>query len=136
MTHKERIIGDPKGITRRQVVKGAVTAAVALILSTSVGGIALGAFEKAKNYIGNRKNGLYGQDAGMTLRTSHTNPEILELYKSYLSPGSVQPATTELSHRLLHTKYGDEALELAEELRRTPVTTAETETQTIMAKIS
>lgn len=48
MTHKERIIGDPKGITRRQVVKGAVTAAVALILSTSVGGIALGAFEKAK----------------------------------------------------------------------------------------
>ena len=74
MTHKERIIGDPKGITRRQVVKGAVTAAVALILSTSVGGIALSAFEKAKNYIGNRKNGLYGQDASMTLRTSHTNP--------------------------------------------------------------
>lgn len=136
MTHKERIIGDPKGITRRQVVKGAVTAAVALILSTSVGGIALGAFEKAKNYIGNRKNGLYGQDAGMMLRTSHTNPEILELYKSYLSPGSIQPATTELSHRLLHTKYGEEALELAEELRRTPVTTAETETQAIMAKIS
>ena len=28
MTHEERIIGDPKGITRRQVVKGAVTAAV------------------------------------------------------------------------------------------------------------
>lgn len=136
MTHKERIIGDPKGITRRQVVKGAVTAAVALILSTSVGGIALSAFEKAKNYIGNRKNGLYGQDASMTLRTSHTNPEILELYKSYLSPGSVQPATTELSHRLLHTKYGEEALELAEELKRTPVTTAETETQVIMAKIS
>lgn len=136
MTYKERIIGDPKGITRRQVVKGAVTAAVALILSTSVGGIALGAFEKAKNYIGNRKNGLYGQDAGMTLRTSHTNPEILELYKSYLSPGSVQPATTELSHRLLHTKYGEEALELAEELKRTPVTTAETETRAIMSKIS
>lgn len=136
MTHKERIIGDPKGITRRQVVKGAVTAAVALILSTSVGGIALGAFEKAKNYIGNRKNGLYGQDAGMMFRTSHTNPEILELYKSYLSPGSIQPATTELSHRLLHTKYGEEALELAEELKRTPVTTAETETQAIMAKIS
>lgn len=136
MTHKERIIGDPKGIARRQVVKGAVTAAVALILSTSVGGIALGAFGKAKNYIGNRKNGLYGQDAGMTLRTSHTNPEILELYKSYLSPGSVQPATTELSHRLLHTKYGEEALELAEELKRTPVTTAETETRAIMAKIS
>ena len=136
MTYKERIIGDPKGITRRQVVKGAVTAAVALILSTSVGGIALGAFEKAKNYIGNRKNGLYGQDEGMTLRTSHTNPEILELYKSYLSPGSVQPATTELSHRLLHTKYGEEALELAEELKRTPVTTAETETRAIMAKIS
>lgn len=72
----------------------------------------------------------------MTLRTSHTNPEILELYKSYLSPGSVQPATTELSHRLLHTKYGEEALELAEELKRTPVTTAETETRAIMAKIS
>ena len=47
-----------------------------------------------------RASGLYSEDAAMTLRKSHENPEVKELYDSYLEkPGSHK------AHELLHTNY-------------------------------
>ncbi len=47
-----------------------------------------------------RAKALYNEDAGMTLRKSHENPEIKELYDTFLKePGG------HLSHELLHTNY-------------------------------
>lgn len=47
-----------------------------------------------------RLKGLYREDEGKTLRKSHDNPYIKELYKEFLiSPGSQK------SHELLHTHY-------------------------------
>ncbi len=47
-----------------------------------------------------RAAGLYGEDANMSLRKSHENPEVQQLYKEYLDePGSHK------AHELLHTHY-------------------------------
>ncbi len=47
-----------------------------------------------------RASGLYSEDAAMTLRKSHENPEVKELYDNYLEkPGSHK------AHELLHTNY-------------------------------
>ena len=47
-----------------------------------------------------RAAGLYGEDASMSLRKSHENPEVKELYETYLEkPGSHK------AHELLHTHY-------------------------------
>ena len=47
-----------------------------------------------------RAKALYDEDAGMTLRKSHENPVIKELYETYLGePGSHK------AHELLHTTY-------------------------------
>ena len=47
-----------------------------------------------------RAKALYSEDAGMTLRKSHENPVVKELYDTYLGePGS------EKAHHLLHTEY-------------------------------
>ncbi len=47
-----------------------------------------------------RAAGLYGEDAAMTLRKSHENPVVKEVYENYLGePGG------HLSHRILHTQY-------------------------------
>ncbi|MCL1794091.1 MAG: NADH-dependent [FeFe] hydrogenase, group A6 [Oscillospiraceae bacterium] len=47
-----------------------------------------------------RSKALYSEDAKMTLRKSHENPIIKEIYENYLEkPGS------EKAHRLLHTHY-------------------------------
>lgn len=135
MSHTERIIGDPKGITRRQVVKGAITAAVALFLSSGIGGVALGLSQKAKDFITNRTTGLYNADASAALRTSHSNPDVIKLYEDFLSPGSVQPATTELSHRLCHTVYGDKIPAHIEELKSIPVEEARAESIEMMKKL-
>lgn len=49
-----------------------------------------------------------GIDAKMTLRQSHKNPAVLELYKDFLqgAPNSEQ------SHHLLHTHYTDRSGEV------------------------
>ena len=47
-----------------------------------------------------RANALYSEDEAMTLRKSHENPEVKELYDNYLgSPNSHK------AHELLHTSY-------------------------------
>jgi len=47
-----------------------------------------------------RAKALYSEDAGMSLRKSHENPEIKELYDTFLgAPNS------EKAHELLHTRY-------------------------------
>jgi iron-only hydrogenase group A len=53
-----------------------------------------------KDLIKLRQNALYNIDSAKTLRKSHENPAIKELYKEFLGePGS------HVSHNLLHTKY-------------------------------
>ena len=51
-----------------------------------------------------RIHALYERDKSMECRASHTNPEIIQLYKEYLiKPGS------ELAEELLHTVYTDKS---------------------------
>ncbi|HAH58296.1 MAG: [FeFe] hydrogenase, group A [Lentimicrobium sp.] len=47
-----------------------------------------------------RANAIYSEDEHMTIRKSHENPEITEIYKQFLG----QPLS-HLSHELLHTHY-------------------------------
>ncbi len=47
-----------------------------------------------------RAEAIYAEDAGMSLRKSHENPEIVKIYKDYLG----EPLS-EKSHHLLHTSY-------------------------------
>lgn len=47
-----------------------------------------------------RAEAIYAEDAGMPLRKSHENPDVIKLYRDFLK----QPLG-ELSHKLLHTKY-------------------------------
>lgn len=49
-----------------------------------------------------RIGAIYAEDEGKKLRKSHENPEITQIYKEFLE----QPIS-ELSHKLLHTKYFD-----------------------------
>jgi NADP-reducing hydrogenase subunit HndD len=49
-----------------------------------------------------RYKAIYREDAGKSIRKSHENPYILQLYKEFLG----KPCG-ELSHHLLHTKYFD-----------------------------
>lgn len=128
MSHIERTIADPKGITRRQTIKGAATVVVSLILASGVGAFAVGTYNKAKEYVTKRISMLYANDAERALRTSHSNPEVTALYEQFLSPGQVLPAKTELSHRLLHTTYGADAAKHAAELAESSVQDAQDET--------
>jgi NADH-quinone oxidoreductase subunit G/[NiFe] hydrogenase diaphorase moiety small subunit/NADP-reducing hydrogenase subunit HndD len=47
-----------------------------------------------------RAEAIYAEDAGMHLRKSHQNPEVIKLYKDFLD----RPLS-EKSHQLLHTHY-------------------------------
>lgn len=49
-----------------------------------------------------RISAIYAEDEGKQLRKSHENPEITQIYEEFLK----QPIS-ELSHKLLHTKYYD-----------------------------
>lgn len=133
-THIERLIGDPKNISRRDTIAGAATVVISLLVSSALGGAALSTANKVKDYIAKRTAALYANDAANPLRTSHTNPEVLTLYKEYLSPGAVLPSKTELSHRLLHTTYGDKIPAHVVELEKTTVAEAEHESAAFMAE--
>jgi len=63
------------------------------------GGQHIGASEEA---IRSRMMSIYDIDDRETIKVSHRNPEVVELYDNYLGePGSHK------SHELLHTKYGE-----------------------------
>lgn len=47
-----------------------------------------------------RAEAIYAEDAGMTIRKSHDNPEVQKLYRDFL-----KEPLGEMSHKLLHTKY-------------------------------
>lgn len=47
-----------------------------------------------------RAEAIYAEDAGMPLRKSHENPEIIKIYKDFLDK-----PLSEKSHHLLHTQY-------------------------------
>ncbi len=47
-----------------------------------------------------RMNAIYEEDAGLSLRKSHENPEVQEIYRKFLTA-----PCSEKSHHLLHTKY-------------------------------
>ena len=47
-----------------------------------------------------RAKALYDEDAGKTLRRSHLNPIVQEVYSSYLGAWGGEKA-----HHILHTKY-------------------------------
>lgn len=47
-----------------------------------------------------RADAIYAEDAGMPLRKSHQNPEVVKIYKDFLGK-----PLGEKSHHLLHTKY-------------------------------
>jgi NADH-quinone oxidoreductase subunit G len=47
-----------------------------------------------------RAKGLYSEDSGTTIRSSHENPEVIALYKDFLG----EPLG-EKAHHLLHTSY-------------------------------
>ena len=47
-----------------------------------------------------RAEAIYTEDEKMTIRKSHENPEVIQLYKDFLGK-----PLGEVSHHLLHTKY-------------------------------
>lgn len=51
-----------------------------------------------------RSDGLYEEDEKSTLRYSHKNPEIIEIYKEYL-----KEPNSEIAEKLLHTTYEDKS---------------------------
>ena len=62
-----------------------------------------------ETYRQKRANLLYNIDAGMTIRQSHNNPDIIELYSKYLG----EPCS-ELAEELLHTSYVDDRVAFPE----------------------
>lgn len=131
-THTQRTIGDPKGITRREALIGAVTAIGSILAATAIGGVFVGTYKKVYEYIAKRKGILYANDQARPLRTSHSNPEIIALYEQYLSPGAVTPSRTELSHRLCHTVYGKNVEAHVAELKSRSLESVEQETHEYM----
>lgn len=110
------IFKDKEGISRRQFLKGAGMLAVTVVVAGVFAKIGVDVFKASDEYIAERAKGLYALDEQMALRRSHKNPEILQIYKEFLSPGEVSPVS-EKAHHLLHTRYGNDIAGLIEELQ-------------------
>ncbi|MDO4502069.1 MAG: iron hydrogenase small subunit [Coriobacteriia bacterium] len=132
MARIERTIGDPKNITRREAVMGAGALIFSAFCATAIGGFAIGTYEKVMSYISKRIEVLYANDRNRAKRRSHENAECIELYHTYLSPGTMMPAKTELSHRLCHTTYGKNVKKQIEHLQSVSVEHAVEETEAQM----
>lgn len=104
------------GITRRQFFKGAGMLAVTAVLTGVFAKIGIDMTAAGDDYIAKRAQGLYSLDEKMAIRKSHENPEIIQLYKEFLSPGEVKPLS-ERSHHLLHTRYGKDIPAFIKELK-------------------
>lgn len=111
------IFREKDGITRRQFFKGAGMIAVTAVLAGVFAKFGIDVFAASDDYISDRIAGLYTLDEKMAIRRSHKNPEILQLYKDFLSPGEVKPLS-EKAHHLLHTKYGQDIPGLITELQK------------------
>jgi Iron only hydrogenase large subunit, C-terminal domain len=48
-----------------------------------------------------RAEAIYAEDESLTIRKSHENPNVIRLYKEFLTEGPC----SHLSHKLLHTHY-------------------------------
>jgi hypothetical protein len=105
-----------EGITRRQFFKGAGLLTITLVAGGIFAKIGIDIFKASDKYIAQRVQGLYDLDEKMALRRSHENPEVLQLYQDFLSPGSVSPVS-EKAHHLLHTRYGKETAVMMDELK-------------------
>lgn len=110
------IFTEKVGMTRRQFLKGSGMLAVAVIVSGVFAKIGIDAFAASDEYIDQRIAGLYTLDEKMALRKSHENPEIIQIYQEFLSPGE-QKYLSEKAHHLLHTKYGKDIPSFIEELK-------------------
>lgn len=107
---------EKEGMTRRQFFKGTGILFVSAVLTGVFAKMGFDVQAASDEYIAKRVAGLYSLDESMTLRKSHLNPEIAQIYKDFLSPGEVKPLTAK-SERLLHTRYGSEIPALIEELK-------------------
>lgn len=110
------IFTEKVGMTRRQFLKGTGMLAVVAIVSGVFAKIGFDAFAASDEYIAQRAAGLYTLDEKMALRKSHENPEIIQIYQEFLSPGE-QKYMSEKAHHLLHTKYGQDIPSFIEELK-------------------
>lgn len=110
------IFTEKAGMTRRQFLKGSGMLAVAVIVSGVFAKIGFDAFAASDEYIAQRAAGLYTLDEKMALRKSHENPEVIQIYQEFLSPGE-QKYLSEKAHHLLHTKYGKDIPSFIEELK-------------------
>jgi len=111
------LFSEKEGITRRQFFKGSGMLLVSAVVTGIFAKIGFDTSVASDEYINKRIAGLYTLDEKMAIRKSHENPEIIQIYKEFLSPGEVKPLT-EKSERLLHTKYGKDIPALIEELKK------------------
>lgn len=109
------IFKEKSTFTRRQFFIGSGMLAATIIISGVFAKFGFDAWAASDDYIEKRIAGLYNLDESMPIRKSHQNPEILQIYKDFLSPGEVKPVS-EKAHHLLHTKYGKEIPAMIEEL--------------------
>lgn len=109
-----KVYSERTGINRRQFLKGSGLLLVTAIFSGVFAKIGFDALAASYDYIQERIGGLYSLDEQMTLRKSHENVEILQLYQEFLSPGEVKPLS-EKAHHLLHTRYGRDIPALIQE---------------------
>ncbi|WP_061213969.1 iron hydrogenase small subunit [Syntrophomonas wolfei] len=100
-----KLFHESEGITRRQFFKGAGMLTVAAVISGVFAKFGFDVFAASDDYITQRVAGLYTLDESMAIRKSHENPEIIQIYKDFLSPGKVECVSPK-AHHLLHTKYG------------------------------
>lgn len=135
MSFIERLVGESEGVTRRQVIKGGVVVGVSALFAAILPSWMITAVNRAKGFITGRTDALYLIDEASTLRTSHTNPDVISIYKEYLSPGEVLPSTTELSHRLCHTVYGKDVEAHIKELKEHSLENCINETNALMTKL-
>lgn len=109
-----------EGISRRQFVKGSAALVVSVGLLGVFAKFGVSAVNTSDDYIAKRAAGLYSLDEKMAIRKSHENPEIVQIYKEFLSPGEVKPLTQK-SHHLLHTRYGKDIPAMIEALKQSHV---------------
>jgi len=110
------VLIEKSGLNRRQFLKGAGLLTATVVISGLLAKFGIKAFARSTAYIGQRAAGVYSLDEAMTIRRSHQNPEVLQLYQEFLSPGEVKPLS-ERAHHLLHTRYGSDIPALIADLK-------------------